>query len=311
MPTVGKQLRDARVAKNLELAQLAEETKISRYYLEALECDQPERLPGPFFYKAFVKQYCKHLGIDASRFQQEFTERAGEETLSIEELRQAKFPAHERDPIMRAVNPQHGDMRFVFAAGGLIAMLMGGSLIYTWMQKPEVAVIQTAGSGGVTLPVGVKPAQGIPLAEAESAAVPSTGQAPSMTASPQSPSEVAYQNAASVVNLTPNIGTSDAAVSLSISAQEATWVMITSDGKTVYQGILEPDQARILAGRANAVVKIGNAAGVQVKWNGKALGPLGERGQVRMMMFTDKGWQFVTAPAPPSDSKPAIQKTDI
>ena len=127
MPTVGEQLKRAREARNLNLAQIAEQTKISRFYLEALEANQPERLPGPFFYKAFVKQYCKALGIDSKQFAQEFTERVGDETLSIEELRQAKFPARERDPIMRAVNPQHSDLRFLFAAGGLPAVAAGGT----------------------------------------------------------------------------------------------------------------------------------------------------------------------------------------
>ncbi len=310
MPSVGQQLRQARLAKGLELAHLADQTKISRFYLEALECDQPERLPGPFFYKAFVKQYCKTLGIDANQFQQEFTERVGNDTLSIEELRQAKFPARERDPIMRAINPQHGDMRFVFAAGGLIALLMGGSFIYTWMQKPEVQML-TAGAGSVSLPVGVRSSTKMPSPQ-ETQAAQAVGSIPDVKV-PVIPSVAEMQNA-SVVNLTPNIGSADAAVSLSISAQESTWINISSDGKTVYEGTLEPSQARTIAGRANAVVKIGNAAGVQVMWNGKSIGSLGQRGQVRMVMFTDKGWQFVNTPAAVvQEPKPqATQKiTDI
>jgi cytoskeletal protein RodZ len=312
MPTVGQQLRQARLSKGLELAALAEETRISRFYLEALECDQPERLPGPFFYKAFVKQYCKTLGIDANQFQQEFTERVGEETLSIEELRQAKFPARERDPIMRAVNPHHGDMRFLLAAGGLIAMLLVGSFVYTWVQKPEPQAL-TAGSGSVTLPVGVRASASGVAAPVESKPVAVAEQQNSTSGAATLPNGAELQNT-SVVNLTPNIVSADAAVSLSISAQESTWINISSDGKTVYEGTLEPAQARTLAGRANAVVKIGNAAGVQVKWNGKSIGPLGQRGQVRMVMFTDKGWQFVGTPAVPAEeAKPqSTQKvTDI
>jgi cytoskeleton protein RodZ len=312
MPTVGEQLRRAREARNLNLAQLAEQTKISRFYLEALETDRPERLPGPFFYKAFIKQYCKILGIDANQFAQEFTERVGDETLSIEELRQAKFPARERDPIMRAVNPHHSDLRFVFAAGGLIAMLLGGSVIYTWMQKPE-SPFQTASSTSVTLPLGVKavteqtPNSGVEGGGSQAQdQQQQRQQAPSVQpASSQvavGGGEVRLEPIGGVVNLTPNIG-SDAAVSLSISAKEPTWLMILSDGKTLYQGILEPAQARVLAGRANAVIKVGNAAGIQVQWNGKQIGPLGERGQVRMMKFTDKDWEFVRPAPKPEDAK--------
>ncbi|BDC52295.1 XRE family transcriptional regulator [Bryobacterales bacterium F-183] len=302
MPTVGEQLRRAREARKLNLAQIAEQTKISRFYLEALEADQPERLPGPFFYKAFVKQYCRVLGVDAKQFEQEFTERVGDETLSIEELRQAKFPARERDPIMRAVNPQHSDLRFLAAAGGLIAMLLGGSVIYTWMQRPSggsaVQVMaqqtQAPSESSVTLPVGVAPVT------EQQVAVPQTQSA--LGVAPMGSEQLPLQNTGgAVVNLTPNIQDSEKAVSLAISAQEPTWLMILSDGKTLYQGILEPAQARVLAGRANAVIKVGNAAGVQVKWNGKQIGPIGERGQVRMIRFTGTEWEFVRPPQPKAD----------
>ncbi len=321
MPTVGENLRRAREARNLNLAQLAEQTKISRFYLEALEADQSERLPGPFFYKAFVKQYCKTLGIDAKQFMQECSERVGEETLSLEELRQAKFPARERDPIMRAANPHHSDLRFLFAAGGLIALLLGGSVIYTWMQKPSggftgpVSVAstpspQTAAQGGPTLPVGMRPVT--PVEPQNSQPAPPDGGAGSTqpVSQPSGPQGLSFEQASgSVVNLTPNIGASDAAVSLSISAKEPTWLMILSDGKTLYQGILEPAQARVLAGRANAVVKVGNAAGIQVLWNGKPIGPIGERGQVRMMKFTGTEWQFLRPQPKPEDG--ARKTSDI
>jgi cytoskeletal protein RodZ len=308
MPTVGEQLRRAREARKLNLAQIAEQTKISRFYLEALEADQPERLPGPFFYKAFVKQYCRVLGVDAKQFDQEFTERVGDETLSIEELRQAKFPARERDPIMRAVNPQHSDLRFLAAAGGLIAMLLGGSVIYTWMQRPAgnsttiMAQQQQPVEPSVTLPVGVAPV----TEQQQPTTVEPQQQQQVSQAGPQGglvePQQIQLQTAGGgVVNLTPNIQDSEKAVSLAISANEPTWLMILSDGKTLYQGILEPAQARVLAGRANAVIKVGNAAGVQVKWNGKQIGPIGERGQVRMIRFTGTEWEFVRPPQPKAD----------
>jgi len=322
MPTVGEQLRRAREGRNLNLAQLAEQTKISRFYLEALEADQPERLPGPFFYKAFVKQYCKALGIDSKQFARECTERVGEETLSLEELRQAKFPARERDPIMRAANPHHSDLRFLFAAGGLIAVLIGGSVIYTWMQRGDgspfaiasnpPAVAATNNDNRVQLPVGMRPVS--PANPAQPAAAPQQQQQPpqqqqQQQASISLPGGAILDAASSVVNLTPNMSASDAAVSLSISANEPTWLMILSDGKTLYQGILEPAQARILAGKANAVVKVGNAGGIQVKWNGKQIGPLGERGQVRMIRFTGTEWEFVRpAPKASDESAPSARK---
>ena len=75
-----------------------------------------------------------------------------------------------------------------------------------------------------------------------------------------------------------------------------TWITITSDGKTVYTGILEPQQSKSLSGKQKVMIKVGNAAGLEVKWNGKAVGKLGDQKQVRTIWFTDKEYQIVKPP---------------
>jgi hypothetical protein len=98
-------------------------------------------------------------------------------------------------------------------------------------------------------------------------------------------------------NLTPEAGP-ESNVSLSLSATEPTWITITSDGKTVYTGILEPQQSKSLAGRQKVMIKVGNAAGLEVRWNGKPIGKLGDAKQVRTILFTDKEFQIMK-PIPP------------
>jgi hypothetical protein len=43
-------------------------------------------------------------------------------------------------------------------------------------------------------------------------------------------------------------------------------------------------------------MKVGNAGGLDVRWNGKAIGPIGPRGQVRVVLFTPENFQIL-APA--------------
>ena len=72
-----------------------------------------------------------------------------------------------------------------------------------------------------------------------------------------------------------------------LTANEPTWVVITSDGKVIFQGLLDSSEVRTFDNVESASVLVGNAAGVSLKWNGKDLGVLGGRGQVRTVTLSD------------------------
>ncbi len=86
-------------------------------------------------------------------------------------------------------------------------------------------------------------------------------------------------------------------VVLNLSATEKTWLSITSDGKKVFSGILEPSQTKTLTGLEAAQMKVGNAGGIEVRWNGKPIGPIGPRGQVRVVLFTPDNFQILPPPS--------------
>jgi cytoskeleton protein RodZ len=87
-------------------------------------------------------------------------------------------------------------------------------------------------------------------------------------------------------------------VMLNLSATEKTWLSVTSDGKEIFSGILEPSQTKTLSGLDVAKMRVGNAGGLEVRWNGKAIGPIGPRGQVRVVLFTPENFQIL-APSQP------------
>lgn len=62
--TLGEKLREAREARGLTLAEVAEQTRISALYLESIENNDYRRLPGGIFNKGFVKSYAKFVGIN-------------------------------------------------------------------------------------------------------------------------------------------------------------------------------------------------------------------------------------------------------
>lgn len=66
--TIGQELQEARLEKGLSLDDIQQVTKIQKRYLQAIENGQFDQLPGPFYERAFVRQYANAVGLDADSF---------------------------------------------------------------------------------------------------------------------------------------------------------------------------------------------------------------------------------------------------
>jgi cytoskeletal protein RodZ len=72
MASFGENLRRERELRGIELRDIAEATNISLRFLQALEQDRADVLPGGIFPKAFVRQYATYLGLDPDRMVTEY-----------------------------------------------------------------------------------------------------------------------------------------------------------------------------------------------------------------------------------------------
>jgi cytoskeletal protein RodZ len=68
---VGKKLHEARARKELSLQEAEEATKIRCRYLQAIENDEWDQLPGDIYARAFVRTYGRYLGLDGDRLAEE------------------------------------------------------------------------------------------------------------------------------------------------------------------------------------------------------------------------------------------------
>ena len=57
-------------------------------------------------------------------------------------------------------------------------------------------------------------------------------------------------------------------------------------GREIFEGVLWPRQSKTLTGLDMAWVKVGNAGGLDISWKGKSIGPIGEAGEVRVVVFS-------------------------
>ena len=64
MSTFGEDLKRERELRKIPLREISESTKINLRYLEALERNDFEHLPGGVFARGFVRAYAQFIGVD-------------------------------------------------------------------------------------------------------------------------------------------------------------------------------------------------------------------------------------------------------
>jgi cytoskeleton protein RodZ len=76
---IGEGLRDTRLARGLELVDVAEATMIRARYLAALETERFELLPGDAYTRLFLSDYATFLGLDPQPFLDQLSARDEED----------------------------------------------------------------------------------------------------------------------------------------------------------------------------------------------------------------------------------------
>ncbi len=312
MTSVGETLRRERVRRNLDLDRISKELKISSRLLEAIEADRFDKLPGGVFARSFVRQYARLVGLDEDEI-------AGElqrvlDPQPVEPVRASAIPQPEI-PLPRVKSWDavgDGGSRWSSSLPALalvVVVMLVCSAVYAWLTRPRsrpVAPPQVA-----ALPVKPLPS---PPARAES---PQPSPAPSAPASPSAPppNETGAERQAGADGRNPNAAVpnpavapnaavaSNAPVRVQLTAEEPVWVSAQSDGKYSFSGTLEAAQSRIVEANSSVVLRLGNAGGLNISLNGKPIGQVGPRGQVRTVQLTSGGFQIVPpAPAPPKSA---------
>jgi len=77
--TLGEKLRQAREARGISISEVAEQTRISALYLEAIENNDYRTLPGGIFNKGFVKSFAKFVGVDEQEALQDYSQLLAEQ----------------------------------------------------------------------------------------------------------------------------------------------------------------------------------------------------------------------------------------
>jgi cytoskeletal protein RodZ len=264
MPPAGELLRTEREKRNRTLSDLANATRISVRYLQAIEAGDTGILPGDFFHRSFIRQYASALGLpdDETKY-----------------ILASVAPAPEIDPLpalsqaQKIADAEHRQKPLAQVPAGAAATLLVvvltvcSGLYALWNRAQESS---EPGSPERASAAVVEPFDNVDDAEPP-ATNPnqSTGTAGSTVAEPGK-------------------------ITVDLAATEETWVSLSSAGQVIFSGILDAEQMKNFALHDDARLLTGNAAGLDVRMNGQPIGPLGSRGQVRVVLFTHDNYQILS-----------------
>src|SRR4051794_19157347 len=193
MMSVGDTLRRERVKRNLDLEQISRELKISSRFLQAIEDERFEKLPGGVFAKAFVRQYSRLLGLNedelASQVDQMLEPVIPETAEPARQIKTGLAPIQvPRMEEWQSVG-DHGPRvsGSLSAAIMLVLVLLVCSGVYAWLQRPRnpVSAHNNPASTTQTQPAASTPQQ--PTEGPAVAASPAPVRQPQTNATPAAP----------------------------------------------------------------------------------------------------------------------------
>jgi cytoskeletal protein RodZ len=286
METIGKYLNRERELRNISLKEISTSTKIRESLLRAIEEDRHDLLPSPVFVKGFLIAYGKYIGLDPSdvvlRYESDLKELHADE---------------ERRPL----RPRRKEWNRGFLLG-IIVLIVGIIIILNLRREPkeqgeharahleEAPLVQEESPMPPVVPKGEDIAR---LVE-ESISVEEAPPAETPVAETMS-----SQVETGVGNLT-----------LQIKAVEDTWIAFQVDSDLPREITLRGGETFSQRADEQINVKIGNAGGVNLIFNGEPLGPLGGPGKIVRLSLTKSGYEFKTrdefdAPGSRGEATPA------
>jgi len=295
MTSIGEILRRERLRRNLELAKISAELRISVRFLEAIEAEEFGKLPGGVFTKSFVRQYATFLGLDGDEMAAEVQHAVEPEPEIVHAAKpkpdvpliQLQF-----DEDWQSVSERHTPWpSWITAAGLLVALMLVCSGVYWWWQRPHHAA--PAHPGPPVARVAPAPSTA-PPAEQPPANPPAATAIPATDSRPADPLTAAASPAPAggIPVSQPN---PDATVRVAITADEPVWIRADVNGKYRFSGVLQAHESRSIDADGEVKLRLGNAGGATITLNGKPIGAVGPKGQVREVQFTSGGFQIVSS----------------
>lgn len=240
MAGVGQMLRLAREEKEWSLLETEEITKIRVRYIQALEEEEYGILPGATYVKGYLRTYAKQLGLNPDEVIELYSVSIKPEVAPVIESPE------------RIVKSRPSWVR---------PLIIGGMALVA-----------------IALAIGIKS-----LYHPEGTPDPTYSSTPLISAPDQEPTVPSQTTPESPTQSSPPsvVASTQDGLTAQLVFTQACWIEIKIDGQAPFQGTFAAGTSKEVKGTDKIeLVSIGNAGGVTVTLNGKALPILGKPGQV-------------------------------
>jgi cytoskeleton protein RodZ len=306
--------------RGIKLEDMAAATKIGTRSLRAVEEEDFDKLPGGIFNKGFVRAYARYIGIDEDQAVSEYLTAAGEnsvaESFGAEHLKKLESNwKRPKEQFSRRVGKRAAAALLLLAVVALVVVASVGTLRHSALERYHQW--QARRHAAAEVQAAAKPA---PASAEPEPAPPDNGPAPASAGNAASPSAAtetpsappaASQNAAPVspsareepskeqpppgmaaaiekqaTEAPPNVAGTFA---VKVEARETCWILVTVDGKPPVERTLPAAQHMSFHAKEKLTLRLGNAAAVDLYYNGQLVPSLAEGPNVREVTFGPTG----------------------
>jgi cytoskeletal protein RodZ len=244
LASFGEELRREREIRGISLKEIADATKISKRFLDAIERNDHRTLPAPVFTRGFVREYARYVGLNAEEMVNRYNFASVNDDRIEKPPQVEKYPQtpvrdiSPKPPRKRGIPPVYARVDRNLIAAAFIAVLLAG--VAWWAVQHRRFDSETAAEP--------------PAAVTTSAAVP-------IASSPARPAD-------------------DSTLHLAIEALGDSWIELDADGKQVVNATMEKGEKRTFVATESFLFrKIGNPPGVKLTLNGVAVPAFADDGK--------------------------------
>ena len=303
MESLGAIFKEIRESNNISIEEVEAATKIRAKYLQAIEADDFDAIPGKVYAKGFVKSYARYFKIDQEPVIQELIEetfggqrpvtpvveeKPAEGTLKRQNKEKhsilEKIPAKERPIEDKPLNKKVSRLVGISVLFVVLLLAIGG--IYSIFNKEDI------NNDEQNPPIVNSEQDNLDEENNNTDIDENNNENNTQTNEGQNEGQTAGQNEGQNQSVTPQEPVYDGlTLTLTLldvepSSVDKCWLQVTADGKLLWEETLNEGASKTIEAKESIKIKAGNAGVVNINLNGKDFGTMGSYSQVVTREYT-------------------------
>lgn len=274
-PSVGQIFRRARLARGVQLEDVARDTFIRHWQLQAIEDDNFGALASAVHAKGLLRVYARYLELDP----EQVVRLLDVDRYWVQPTGVTPATRFERPPSLAIPKAMLLTLVTVLVAG------FGYYLARQYAEFVAAAGFPPAIASSVELTPRALPTNVPATPTSQPTPPPSLSPTPNVVAAAPTAVLPTPTNTR-VPSPTPRASPTPKPVRIEAVVTGRSWLQVEVDGEVVFSGTLKEGDRRSWTGQREISVWTGNAGGVNIIYNGQELGALGTPGQVKVVQWT-------------------------